>query len=108
MSRWKAAAIHLSISAAIAVIACALFFVVWYPGTYFHAAGADELVILLVGVDLAIGPLLTLIVFRSGKRGLRFDLTSIAIAQAVALMYGAHVVLQSRPIFLVAALDRFV
>jgi hypothetical protein len=108
MSRWKAAAIHLSISAGIAVIACALFFGVWYPGTYFHAAGADELVILLVGVDLAIGPLLTLLVFRTGKRGLRFDLTSIAMAQAVALMYGCHVVLESRPIFLVAALDRFV
>ena len=108
MSRWKAASIHLSISAAIAIVACALFFGVWYPGAYFHAAGADELVILLVGVDLAIGPLLTLIVFRSGKKGLRFDLTTIGVVQAVALIYGCHVVLASRPIFLVAALDRFV
>jgi hypothetical protein len=108
MSRWKAATIHLCISATIAVVAFALFFGLWYPGAYFHAAGADELVILLVGVDLAIGPLLTLIVFRSGKRGLRFDLTSIGVLQAVALIYGCHVVLESRPIFLVAALDRFV
>jgi hypothetical protein len=62
----------------------------------------------LVGVDLAIGPFLTLIVFRSGKKGLRFDLTTIGVVQAVALIYGCHVVLASRPIFLVAALDRFV
>lgn len=108
MSRWKAASIHLSISAGIAVIACILFLGVWYPGAYFHAAGADELVILLVGVDLAIGPLLTLIVFRAGKRGLRFDLAAIGVAQAIALFYGCHVVLQSRPIFLVADVDRFV
>ena len=108
MTRWKAASIHLSISATIAVIACALFLGVWYPGAYFHAAGADELVILLVGVDLAIGPLLTLIVFKSGKRGLRFDLAAIGVVQTVALLYGCHVVLESRPIFLVADVDRFV
>lgn len=108
MTRWKAAFIHLCISATIAIVACILFFGLWYPGAYFHAAGADELVLLLVGVDLAIGPLLTLIVFRHGKRGLRFDLAAIGIAQTVALAYGCHVVLASRPIFLVAAVDRFV
>lgn len=99
---------HLSISVSIAVIACALLFGVWYPGEYFHAAGADELVLLLVGIDLTIGPLLTLIVFRTGKPGLRFDLTVIALLQTIALIYGLSVVLESRPIFLVAAVDRFV
>lgn len=108
MTRWKAAFIHLCISAAIAIVACVLFFGLWYPGAYFHAAGADELVLLLVGVDLAIGPFLTLIVFRRGKPGLRFDLAVIGIAQTVALAYGCHIVLASRPIFLVAAIDRFV
>jgi hypothetical protein len=108
MSRWKAAAIHSSISAVIALLIGALFFGLWYPPPYFHAAGADELVMLLVGVDLGIGPLLTLIVFRSGKRGLRFDLSVIAVLQTAALIYGLFVVLQSRPVFLVAAVDRLV
>jgi hypothetical protein len=65
-------------------------------------------VLLLVGVDLAFGPLLTLIVFRAGKRGLHFDLTAIALVQSIALIYGLWIILQSRPVFLVGVLDRFV
>jgi len=85
-----------------------LLFGVWYPPPYFHAGGADELVLLLVGVDLAIGPLLTLIVFRPGKRGLRFDLVAIGVLQTAALVYGMSVILRSRPVFLVGEPDRFV
>jgi hypothetical protein len=108
MTRWKAAAIHSLISVAVGLIAGALLLCLWYPPPYFHAAGADELILLLVGVDLVIGPLLTLIVFRPGKRGLAFDLTVIAVLQAAALVYGLAIVLQSRPVFLVATVDRFV
>ena len=107
MTRWKAAGIHLSISATIGVVTGVLLLGMWYPPPYFHAGGADELMLLLVGGDLTIGPLLTLIVFRSGKRGLRFDLTVIGVLQTVALIYGMHVVLASRPVFLVAVPDRF-
>lgn len=108
MSRWKAASIHLSISIAIGLAVGALLFGVWYPPPYFHAAGADVLVLLLVSVDVVLGPLLTLVVFKSGKRGLKLDLALIAIVQASALVYGMSVVLRSRPVFLVAAVDRFV
>jgi hypothetical protein len=108
MSRWKAAAIHLLISAAIGLIVGALLLLVWYPAPFFHAAGADVLVILLVSVDLVLGPLLTLVVFKSGKKGLKFDLTLIALMQSAALVYGLSIVLLSRPVFLVAAVDRFV
>jgi hypothetical protein len=108
MTRWKASAIHLSISACIGVVVGILLFGMWYPPPFFHAAGADELILLLVGVDLALGPLLTLIVFRAGKRGLKFDLAFIGLVQSVALIYGISVVLESRPVFLVAVPDRFV
>ena len=46
MSRWKAAGIHLSISLAIGLLVGALLFGVWYPPPYFHAAGADELILM--------------------------------------------------------------
>jgi len=107
MSRWKAAGIHLSISLAIGLIVGALLFGLWYPPPYFHAAGADQLVLLLVSVDIVLGPLLTLVVFKSGKWGLKFDLALIGTVQAIALVYGLSVVLRSRPVFLVAAVDRF-
>jgi len=107
MSRWKAAAIHLFISLAIALIIGFIFLKIWYPPPFFSAAGADELMLLLVGVDVTLGPLITLIIFRSGKPGLKFDLAFIALVQCCSLAYGLSIVLQSRPVFLVAAIDRF-
>jgi len=108
MSRWKAAAIHLSISALIGLASAALIFGVWYPPPYSHASGADELVLLLLGVDVVLGPLLTLIVFKAGKKTLRFDLSVIAILQACAFLYGTSVVIRARPAFIVGTIDRFV
>lgn len=108
MSRWKSASIHLCISVVIAAIATALLLGVWYPPPYFRAGGAPRLLMLVVLVDVCIGPLLTLIVFKSGKPGLKFDLAVIALLQATALVYGFHVLVSSRPVFMVAAVDRFV
>lgn len=108
MSRWKAAAIHLSISVLIALTSAAMIFGVWYPSPYDHAAGADTLVLLVLGVDIVLGPLLTLLVYRHGKRGMRFDLCVIALLQAGAFIYGVIVVTQARPVFVVGAIDRFV
>ncbi len=108
MSRWKAAGIHLSISILIGLLVLALLFLVWYPGPYFKAAGGQDLALTLIGIDLVLGPILTLIVFRSGKPGLKFDLCVIALAQGIALMYGLNVIASARPAFIVAALDRFV
>ena len=107
MSRWKAASIHLSISIAVGLLTLALLFLVWFPQPYFKAAGGEHLIIVLLGVDLVLGPLLTLILFRSGKRGMVFDLWMIGIVQSTALVYGLYVIAEARPVFIVAAVDRF-
>jgi hypothetical protein len=67
MNRWKAAAIHLSISIVIAVPVGALLYFVWFPSPYFTATGASKLILLLMGVDVCIGPLLTLLVVNRHK-----------------------------------------
>jgi hypothetical protein len=107
MSRWKAAGLHLGLSALVGASALALMVFVWYPPPLFVAEGGSELVLILVGVDVAIGPLVTLIVFRAGKPGLRFDLATIGVLQAAALAYGMHVVFLARPVYLVFVKDRF-
>jgi hypothetical protein len=107
MSRWKAASIHLSISITIGLLVLALLFLVWYPQPYFDAAGGQHLILVLLCVDLVLGPMLTLILFKSGKKGMLFDLWMIAIVQSTALVYGLHVISQARPVFIVAAVDRF-
>ena len=107
MSRWKAAAIHLSISALVGLLVLALLLLVWYPRPYFDAAGGEHLVLVLLGVDLVLGPMLTLILFKSGKRGMLFDLCLIGVIQTSALVYGLHVIAEARPVFIVAGVDRF-
>jgi hypothetical protein len=107
MTRWKASAIHFAISfAAIGAIA-ALVVWRWYPPELFGMAKAGTLLALLGGVDLVLGPLLTLIVYKQGKKSLKFDLTVIALLQAAALSFGLHTVWQSRPVYVVAVADRF-
>jgi hypothetical protein len=110
MSRWKAAAIHLMISLILAAIVATLLYTLWFPPPYFRAAGAGTLIPLLMGVDIAIGPLLTLVVMSPGKsRKLRrLDLSIIVILQTVAFGYGFHVIYQARPVFIVGEVDRLV
>jgi hypothetical protein len=109
ISRWQAGGGHLAISAAIGVAVLAAMIFVWYPPPYFEAAGGNDLVLLMVGVDVALGPLLTLAVFNPGKgmRKLRFDLAVIGLCQLAALAYGVHVMFVARPAYLVYAVDRF-
>ena len=56
---------------------------------------------IIIGVDLVLGPLLTLIVFRAGKPGLRADLTMIGVFQAICLTAGVYIVHSERPVALV-------
>jgi hypothetical protein len=107
VTRWKASGLHLAISAAIGASGLLLMLGLWYPGPLFEAAGGNHLLMLLAGVDLVAGPLITLIIFRSGKRGLKFDLAAIGVVQLAALLYGLHVVYLARPAFFVFVKDRF-
>jgi len=106
MTRWKASGIHFSLSLLIGLTAFCLLYFVYYPQPYFEPAGASKLVMLLLSVDVILGPLLTLVVFKSGKRGMRFDLAVIAGLQACALIYGLSIMWRARPIFVIAVVDR--
>src|SRR5688572_1913520 len=103
MTRWKASSIHLALSALLLSVIAVVLIWRWYPPGLFHMARADTLLMLIGGVDLVLGPLLTLIVFKQGKKSLKFDLTVIALLQVAALVFGLHTVWQSRPVFLVAS-----
>lgn len=109
MKRWQAAAIHLGISATIGSAVVAAMLLVWYPGPFFTAMGGNELLMVMMGVDVVLGPLVTLIVFTPSKglRLLRMDLAFIGTVQAVALAYGVYVVAEARPVYMVFTLDRF-
>jgi hypothetical protein len=62
---------------------------------------------LVGGIDLIVGPLLTLIVYKQGKPSLRMDLSIIALVQATFLSMGLYTMFESRPVFLVASTKSF-
>jgi hypothetical protein len=106
-ARGRASLIHLSCSITIVVLLMAIVFFVWYPAPYAAASGVVPVFALLCGVDVTLGPFLTLIVFNPKKKSLRFDLTVIVVVQLCALAYGMYSVFKERPAFVVYNVDRF-
>jgi len=107
MTRWKASGIHLLICGLIALTVLAVMLFVWYPQPYFEALGGKRLLMILLGVDLTLGPLITLIIYNEQKKNLKYDLGIIAFIQLAALFYGASVLFEARPVYLVFTIDRF-
>lgn len=107
LNRYQAALIHLGLSAAIATATFVVIYFLWFPGALFAAAGGLKLFFLIAGVDVCLGPLLTLTVFVPGKKGLEFDLAVIAMLQVAGLTYGVYMLSQARPVYVAFVRDRF-
>lgn len=109
MSRWQAAARHLAVSAVAGTLVVAAMLYIWYPGPFFTAMGGNDVALMTIGMAVAAGPLITLVVFGQSKRLvlLQMDLAIIGVLQAAAVAYGIHLVAESRPVYLVYAFDRF-
>jgi hypothetical protein len=99
--------IHFSASSVLALMAAAVVFFVWYPAPMHLAVGVTAIFVLILGVDVVMGPVLTLIVFNKGKKNLRFDLSVIVACQLVAFAYGLWTVAEGRPAWAVFNVDRF-
>jgi len=104
MNRFQAFAAHFGISLVIFLVLIALVFAVWYPGILMDADNSwQQALMMIAGVDLVLGPLLTLIVFNPTKKSLKMDLSVIGICQLIALVAGLHAVNGSRPLGLYVA-----
>lgn len=108
--RLRAAAIHFVFSMLIAATAAVLVFGVWYPYPFREISGGRDLFLLLIAVDVTLGPLITLAVFDRAKRRrvLALDIAAIGALQVLALVYGMWTVFIARPVHLVFEFDRFV
>lgn len=106
-ARFRAAGCHLGLSvvAATAVLVC--IYLGWYRDPLDSISGVGEILLLLIAVDVTLGPLLTLLVFDRRKKSLPFDLAFIGVIQLAALLYGIVTVEAGRPHYLVFVKDRF-
>lgn len=107
--RIRASGIHLAISLTLALIAAALVFGVWFPFPYSEISGGRELFLIVISVDVVLGPLITLVIATPQKTWpvLRRDIALVGVVQLCALAYGLWTVSVARPVFLAFEYDRF-
>lgn len=106
-SRFYAFLTHLLLSGLVATMTVIMVFFVWYPMLLDEATGVTEIFLILLLVDIVIGPVMTFVVYQQGKPGLKFDLCVIITLQIAALIYGMSTVFAGRPAFIVFNQDRF-
>jgi hypothetical protein len=106
--KWRAFAIHFALTLALALCAAAVIFIVWYPDPFDDIVGGAELFTLVVGCDLALGPLLSLVVYnrRKSRGKLVFDYCVIGLVQLAAVGYGMWIVAGARPAYIAFVGDR--
>lgn len=98
--RLKASLIHLFLSLLVGLAGIAIVFGIWYPAPMHIAVGVTKIFLLLLVVDMILGPLLTLLVAKKGKPSLKFDLSVIAIFQISAYLYGMYSIASARPVWI--------
>ncbi|HYJ41213.1 MAG TPA: TfpX/TfpZ family type IV pilin accessory protein [Steroidobacteraceae bacterium] len=106
--KFIATAIHFLVTLGLAACAAALIFLVWFPDPFATMIGGTELFMLVVGCDVALGPLISLVIYNSRKsrRKLIIDYTIVGIVQIAALVYGVSIVAGTRPAYVAYSIDR--
>ena len=98
---------HLLISLVIALFVMGFVFFVWYPEPLATAVGVTHIFLMLLVIDVILGPLLGLLVYKEGKKTLKMDLSIIILIQIIALIYGVYSIAQARPVWIAFNYDRF-
>ena len=99
--------VHLALSILVAACCMWIIFFIWHPQPLAKAIGVTNIFIMMLIIDVILGPLLTLLVAKQGKKTLKFDLFIIFLLQISALTYGVYNISISRPVWLAFDTMRF-
>lgn len=103
--RCKAFIGHLLFSIVLLCIALYLLYFVWYPQPLVTAMGVMQIYLIILGIDLILGPLLTAVVYKHDKKVFARDVMIIVILQLSAFFYGLYTIERGRPAFAVFVVD---
>ena len=78
---------HFCISLFIASIVVGMVFFIWYPSPLAKAVNVTHIFLMMLMIDVIIGPVLGLLVYKDGKKTLKFDLTVIILIQLSAFSF---------------------
>lgn len=98
---------HFLLSCLVALAVMLLVFFIWYPAPLATAVGVTHIFLMLLAIDVIIGPVLGFIVYKEGKKTLKMDLTIIIVLQLTALGFGIYSIAEGRPVWLAYNVDRF-
>lgn len=98
---------HLVISVVIGLLILSLVLLGWYPVPLATALGIAHILLILLLIDMIIGPILGFFVYKEGKKSLKIDLTVIIVLQLAALIYGLFYIYQGRPVALAFQNNQF-
>lgn len=98
---------HFFISICISLISLFWVFHVWYPSPLAKATDVTHIFLMLLAIDVILGPILGFVVYKEKKRTLKFDLAVIFLLQLSALGYGLFSISQARPVWIAYNVDRF-
>ena len=107
--RQKLLAFAIHLGAGITVMLGFLLYcwLVIYTPPIMELEGGDRISFIAVGVDVILGPVLTFILYRKGKRGLTTDITVVVLLQISAFAYGAWTLCSQRPLYLAFVAEHF-
>ncbi len=99
--RLKAFGLHLAGSATALTLVLGTLYLGWYRWPGWYLCDVKYVVIVLMGVDLALGPSLTLVIAspRKPRRVLARDVSIIVAVQLFALSYGSINLWNGRPLY---------
>ena len=106
--RLKLSGLHLLSSLAALSLVLGVLYLGWYRWPGWYLTNALRVVPILVVVDAALGPFLTLLIAnpRKSRRELARDIGIIVAVQLVALGYGASTLWRGRPLYYAFSEDR--
>lgn len=107
-AKLKAMFLHGVITLIVAMLVWLLVFCLWYPQIYSEVMSGTKLFLLILLVEVILGPFVSLVIYNPNKtkRELLFDYCCVGSVQLLALCYGIYSVAISRPVYVVFVKDR--
>ncbi len=99
--RLRALGLHLLASAAALTLILGTLYLGWYRWPGWYLTDVTQVVMVMVGVDVVVGPLLTFVIASASKprRELVRDIAIIVAVQLIALIYGSGSLWNGRPLY---------
>lgn len=99
--RLKAFGLHLLGSACLMAVLLGALYAGWYRWPGWYLAGALTIALIMTGIDVVLGPLLTLLIANPNKprRELARDVGIIIFVQLIAAGYGVRTLWHGRPLY---------